>query len=113
MSVYAILIFSSLIYLFTGLLCKHHSSYPDVTVGYHSKFAQKSNSTWLESNLYVGKLLTTISIIEIILSIVFRLLCIPIYDMLFFVLLTFPLTSIIATEIHLRAHFSIDGTKKG
>ncbi|PJI07467.1 MULTISPECIES: SdpI family protein [Clostridium] len=113
MSVYAILIFSSLIYLATGLLCKHHSSYPDVTVGYHSKFAQKSNSTWLESNMYVGKLLTTISIIELILCAVFRLFFIPVYAILFFVLLTFPLTSIIATELHLRVHFNADGTKRG
>ncbi|MDT8719547.1 SdpI family protein [Clostridium sp. 19966] len=105
-----IIIFNGCFY-FTGAFCdKHHSKFPDTSVGYKSLRARKNNYTWVEADKYSGKVFRITflitAVIQILLAVVPRAL--PektLYGLIIYLQIIAVVVSIFTIELHLKKMF--------
>lgn len=102
-----IIIFIGLTMYIVGLACKclhdDYKQYPNLFVGYKTKYAMKDKETWDETNSYIYKPCTFSFIVSVVVILGNEFLNIKLQDTIYYILIFgIIFVPIILTEIHLR-----------
>lgn len=90
-----------------GLICKYlhddYKQYPNLFVGYKTRYATKDKETWYEANSYIYKPCTFSFIVSLVVILGNKFLNINLQNAIYCILiLGITFGPIILTEIHLR-----------
>ncbi|WP_250673286.1 SdpI family protein (plasmid) [Paraclostridium ghonii] len=102
-----IIIFIGLGMYLVGLICKYlhddYKQYPNLFVGYRTRYAMKDKETWDEANSYIYKPCTFSFIVSLVVILGNKFLNVKLQNITYCILI-FGITfgPIILTEIHLR-----------
>lgn len=102
-----VIIFIGLIMYIVGLICKYlrddYKQYPNLFVGYRTRYAMKDKETWDEANSYIYKPCTFSFIVSLVVILGNKFLNINLQNAIYCILiLGIIFGPIILTEIHLR-----------
>lgn len=102
-----IIIFIGLTMYIVGLACKclrdDYKQFPNLFVGYKTKYAMKDKETWDEANSYIYKTCTFSFIVSVAVILGNKFLNIKLQDTVYYILIFGIIFGpIILTEIHLR-----------
>lgn len=102
-----VIIFIGLTMYILGLGCKYlrddYKQYPNLFVGYKTRYAMKNKETWDEANSYIYKPCTFSFIVSLVIILGAKLSNVKLQNTIYYILMFgIIFAPIILTEIHLR-----------